>query len=101
MVVEDVDGEEGALEPLAVAEELVAELHEFAVDVLARGAVRDEFAHVLGEAAADVEEGSGGVAQAGHEGGIVGGEVDGQVEEEVLSDAGVGVFFLLSFEFRG
>ena len=59
-VVEDVGGEEGALEGFAVAEEFVAQFHEFAVevgavDVFAAGAVGDEFAHVLGEAAAEVE----------------------------------------------
>ena len=96
VVVQDVGGEKGTLEPLAVAEEFVAELHEFAVevgavDILARGAVGDEFADILGKAAAEVEEGLGGVAEAGDEGGVVGGEVDGQIEEEVLSDAGVGV----------
>ena len=95
-IIADVGWEECALERFAVAEEFVAELHELAVevgavDVLARAAVGDEFADVLGEAAAEVEEGLVGVAEAGDEGGIVGGEVDGQVEEEVLSDAGVGV----------
>ena len=95
-LVEDVGGEEGALEALAVAEELVAELHEFAVevgavDVGARGAVGDELADILGEAAAEVEEGLVGVAQAGDEGRIVRGEVDGEVEEEELANAGVGV----------
>ena len=31
------------------------------------------------------------VAQAGQEGWVVGGQVDGEVEEEELADAGVGV----------
>ena len=57
VVVEDVGGEEGGAEPLPVAEELVPELHELAVEVcavdfVARRAVRDELADVLGEAAA-------------------------------------------------
>ena len=96
VIVEDVRGEKGALERLPVAEEFEAELHELAVevgavDVLAGGAVGDEFADILGKAAAEVEEGLGGVAEAGDEGRIVGGEVDGEVEEEVLSDAGVRV----------
>ncbi|KAL8789029.1 MAG: hypothetical protein Q9195_007049 [Heterodermia aff. obscurata] len=56
-LVEDVAGEEGALERAPVAEELEAEVHEVAVevravDVLRGGSVRDELAHVLREAAA-------------------------------------------------
>ena len=43
------------------------------------GAVRDEFADVLSEAAAEVEEGLVGVAEAGDEGGVVRGEVDGEI----------------------
>ncbi len=83
-VVEDVGGEEGALERLAVAEEFEAELHELAVqvgavDVLAAGAVADELADVLREAAAEVEEGVVRVAEARDEGRVVGGQVDGQV----------------------
>ena len=42
------------------------------------------------EAAAEVEEGLILVAQAGEEGRVVGGEVDGEVEEKELADAGVG-----------
>ena len=96
-LVEDVGGEEGAFQTLAVAEQLEAEVHEFAVevgavDVFAPRAVGDEFAHVLREAAAEVEEGVAGVvAQAGNEGRVVGGECDGEVQEEELADAGVGV----------
>ena len=56
----------------------------------------------MGEAAAEVEEGLVRVAQAGDEGRVVGGEVDGEVEEEELADAGVRVdvpgFFALVFE---
>ena len=82
LVVEDIGREEGALEALAVAEELVAEVHELAVevgavDVLAVGAVGDELADILAEATAEVEEGVVGIAEAGDEGGVVRGEVDG------------------------
>ena len=82
LVVENIGREEGALEALAVAEELEAEVHEFAVevgtvDVLAVGAIGDELADILAEAAAEVEEGVVGVAEAGDEGGVVRGEVDG------------------------
>lgn len=106
LVVEDVRGEERALERLAVAEELVAELHELAVqigavDVLAPGAVRHELADVLREAAAQVEQGVAVVAQAGDERRVVGGEVDGQVQEEELPDAGVGVDVPGFFALRG
>lgn len=57
LFVEDIAREEGALERLAVAEELEAEIHEFAVevgavDVFGGGAIGDEFADVLREAAA-------------------------------------------------
>ena len=57
LFVEDVAGEEGALEGFAIAEELEAEIHELAVevgavDVLGGRAVGDEFADVLREAAA-------------------------------------------------
>lgn len=96
LLVQDIGGEEGALEPLPVPEEFEPQLHELAievgaVDVLGAGAVVHEFADVLGEAAAEVEEGGGGVgAEAGDEGGVVGGEVDGEVEEEELPDARVG-----------
>ena len=84
VVVEDVGREECALERFAVAEEFVAEFHELAVeigavDVLAVGTVRDEFADVLSEAAAELEEGLVEVAEAGDEGGVVRGEVDGEI----------------------
>ena len=94
--VEDVGREEGGAQGAAVAEEGVAQLEELAVqvgavEVLAPGAVGDELAHVLREAAAQVQEGVAGFAEAGDEGRVVGREVDGEVEEEELPDAGVGV----------
>ena len=59
----------------------------------------------MGEAAAEVEEGLVRVAEAGDEGRVVGGEVDGEVEEEELADAGVGVdvpgFFALVLGEKG
>lgn len=96
VLIEDIGGEERALERLAVAEEFVPQLHELAVevgavDVLAFRTVRDELADVLREAAAEVEEGLVGVAEAVDEGGVVRGEIDGKVQEKELADAGVGV----------
>lgn len=43
------------------------------------------------KAAAEVEEGLVGVAEAVDEGGVVRGEIDGKVQEKKLADAGVGV----------
>ena len=68
-LVEDIGWEKCALQALPVAEEVVAELHELAVevravDVFAARAVGDELPHVLREAAAEIEEGLVGVAQA-------------------------------------
>lgn len=50
-----------------------------------------EFSDVLAEAAAEVEVGLGAGAEAGEDGGVVGGEGDGEVEEAELAYAGEGV----------
>lgn len=62
--VEQIRDDEAAAEGGVVAEEVVAEIYEAffdveAVEVLGGGAVGDEFPEVLGEAAAEVEEGLG------------------------------------------
>lgn len=95
---EEVRDDEAAAEGAVVAEEVVAEVDEArfeveAVEVPRGGAVGDEFAQVLREAAAEVEEGLRGVvgAEAGEDFGVEGVAAEAEVEEAVLADAGVRV----------
>lgn len=105
-VIEDVGGrQQCALQSGAVTEEVVAEVDELgtdvgAVEVCGGCAVGDEFAEVLTEAAAEVEEG-GAVLETGYEGGVVGGFGDAEVEETECADAGVGVDFPCTFALEG
>lgn len=92
--IEDVALDKRAAERVAVAEQRVAQLPELApqvaaVEVLAGRAVGREPPHVLPEAAAEVEELVVGCLESLQDGGVVGREGDGEVEEAELSYAGV------------
>ena len=89
--VKDIGAQERGLQPLLVEEQVVAEVDKLgaevgAPEVLGRGTVGDEFADVLTETAAQVEQGFA-VFDAPEDVGVEGRLTDAEVEEVEPADA--------------